>query len=145
MILSDGEDQDSSPVEAAAKAYEERGIRTYTVGLGDSAQGGRIPIQAGNQRRWLEYQGQQVWSKMSPETLEKTAVNGRGAYIPAGTRAFDLGQFYERSIASADQREFEAKQIQRHRIQFAWFAAPALLLLLIDGLLTDRRAGAVEA
>lgn len=140
IVLSDGEDQDTAPIEAAGKAWEERGVRTYAVGLGDSKQGGRIPInEAGAARAWLEYQGQQVWTKMVPEILEKTALAGRGAFVPAGTSRFDLGRFYEQNIATADQRDLGVEQVQRYRIQFPWLAGPALLLLLIESMIAGRK------
>lgn len=39
IVLSDGEDQESYPVEAAKKAHDDLGIKVFTVGLGDSKEG----------------------------------------------------------------------------------------------------------
>ena len=44
VLITDGEDHESFPEEAARQAAE-RGIKIFTVGLGDSAEGGRIPIR----------------------------------------------------------------------------------------------------
>src|SRR5207248_5585460 len=44
VIFTDGEDQESKPVEAAKRAHEAMGVRIFTVGLGDVAQGSRIPV-----------------------------------------------------------------------------------------------------
>jgi len=142
IVLSDGEDMDSYPVEAAREIYEKRGIRVYTVGLGDSATGARIPVTSGGPKTYLEHEGQQVWSRMNPAILEQMALAAGGAFIPAGTSMFDLAGYYNEKIVTADQREFEARQVQRYHVQFLWFAAPALLLLLIESILSTRRSGA---
>ena len=76
VILSDGEDQESQPVEMARAALEERGIRIYTVGIGDSQEGARIPVLRNGRRGWLEHDGAQVWTRMEPTILEETALAG---------------------------------------------------------------------
>ena len=49
ILITDGEDHDSFPVEAAKKAAKE-GVRIIAIGLGDDATGSRIPI-TGPERR----------------------------------------------------------------------------------------------
>lgn len=140
VVLSDGEDQGSSPVEAVRKVHEEQGIRVFTVGLGDSAQGARIPIVKDGQKVFLQYEGQEVWTKMDPSVLQQMALAGGGAFIPAGTSQIDLGQVYERKIAAAEGRDFEASRIQRYKVRYQWFAGLALLLLLIETMIREVRA-----
>ena len=43
VLLTDGEDQESYAAEAAKQAAE-KGIKIFTVGLGDSTEGARIPL-----------------------------------------------------------------------------------------------------
>jgi Ca-activated chloride channel family protein len=137
ILFSDGGDQESFPAEAARKAADELGIRIYTIGLGDVGQGARIPIGGGANRKYLEFEGQQVWTKLEPDMLRRMAVGGD--YIPAGTSLVDMGRLYERRIATADQREFDSRTTERKRVQFVWFVVPAALLLLVESLLSDRR------
>jgi hypothetical protein len=66
VVLTDGEDQGSFPVEAASKAYADLGVRVFTVGLGDSGDGARIPVETSLGRRWLVHEGQEVWRWRSP-------------------------------------------------------------------------------
>jgi Ca-activated chloride channel family protein len=49
LVITDGEDHQSFPVEAAADAFRERGIRVFTVGIGDTGQGTRIPVTVDGQ------------------------------------------------------------------------------------------------
>ncbi|HOQ87766.1 MAG TPA: VWA domain-containing protein [Phycisphaerae bacterium] len=145
IVITDGEDQESYPVEAATKAFQEKGIRVFTVGLGSTDEGARIPMEKNGQRLYLQYDGQEVWSKMNPEPLRQMAIAGGGAYVPAGTSNFDLGQqIYLDKIAQGEQREFEATRIERYKPRFQWFAGAALVLLLTASLMRETR-GDVEA
>jgi Ca-activated chloride channel homolog len=60
ILITDGEDHDSFPVEAARKAAED-GVRIIAIGLGDDNTGSRIPITGPDgQTTFLKYQGQEV-------------------------------------------------------------------------------------
>lgn len=140
IVLSDGEDQDSYPAQAAKTTFSERGIRIYTVGIGDTETGARIPIEKDGQKLYLQHEGQEVWTRMQPETLREMAVAGGGVYIPAGTSNIDLGQLYLDRIAPEETREFETSRIERYHVRFQWFAGLALALLMAETLMTDRRS-----
>lgn len=132
VVLSDGEDQGSYPVEAARKVQTERGIRVFTVGLGDASEGARVPLEQAGPKTYLQHNGQEVWTKMDPTTLQQMALAGDGAYIPAGTRIVDLGQIYQERMAPSEQREFESSRVQVYKVRYQWFAGLALALLLIE-------------
>lgn len=140
ILITDGEDHESYPVEAAQKAWEEQGIRIFTVGFGDITQGQRIPLADGTDRRYLQYDGQEVWSKMNPTTLQEMAVVSNGIYFPAGTSDIDFKDIYRRISDKVKQREYEASRKQFYYARFQWFAGLALLLLMGETLLTDRRS-----
>ncbi len=141
IVLSDGEDQGSFPIEAARKVQEERGIRVFTVGVGDSAQGSRIPITRDGQKLYLQYEGQEVWTKMDPAILQQMALAGGGAFIPAGTSRIDLGQIYQQKIAGTEKREFETSRVQRYKVRYQWFAGLALLLVMVETMIREARPG----
>ena len=138
VLLSDGEDMGSYPVEAASRASE-RGINVYTVGLGDAVEGSRIPIEVDGQEIFLTWQGEEVWSKMQPDLLEDIAMAADGAYIPAGTGNLDMAEVYNDVIATGSGRLHETARIEQHVPRYQWFAALALLLLLLDTFMSDRR------
>ncbi|WP_162006711.1 VWA domain-containing protein [Roseimaritima sediminicola] len=136
VVFTDGEDQESQPVEVATRLHQEQGIRVFTVGLGDPETGARIPDQdtarGGPPSRYVTYNGEQVWSKMDGRVLQAVAEATAGAYIPAGTRRVDMAGVYRRYIANVPQTEFETARINAYVARYQWFAAPALLLLLIE-------------
>jgi len=71
----------------------ERGLRIFTIGLGDPTEGARVPVRdASGKLAFVKHQGAEVWSKMDEGLLREIALATGGAYIPAQTRAYDLGR-----------------------------------------------------
>ena len=132
VLITDGEDQDSY-AEDAAKEAAERGVKIFTVGLGDAGEGARIPIRDDSGRlSYMQYQGQEGWSKRNDDLLRQIALSTGGAYVPAGTQAYDLGQVYADHLAGLTRSEYQAEKRKRYREQFQWFVGFGLLLLLLD-------------
>jgi Ca-activated chloride channel family protein len=141
IVLTDGEDMGSEPAKAAAEALESLGVRVFTVGIGDSRDGARIPVTGTDgQRRYLVHDGQEVWSRMNPDTLREIAQAGGGAFVPAETAQLDMAAVYRDSLAGLDRVDQEASLVKRQTPRFQWFAGAALVLLVLESLVTDRRA-----
>jgi Ca-activated chloride channel family protein len=132
VLLTDGEDQESDPVAAAREAKQQHGVRIFAIGLGDVAQGARIPIQSSDRLDYLQHQGQQVWSKLDGETLTRIAAETGGAYIPAGVKQVNMAEVYHGYVASVDSTEFDSALVDSFEARFQWFLFPALLLLLCE-------------
>ena len=141
IVLSDGEDMGSFPIEAAAAAADQ-GISIWTVGLGDPQEGGRIPIMYRGERVFLTHNGQEVWTKMNPTLLQEIAGAADGQFIPAGTSDLDLRDIYDRVIAPAAGKRIESARVERRTPRYRWFVAAALLLLAAEGLAGLRWRGA---
>jgi Ca-activated chloride channel family protein len=132
VLITDGEDHDSFPAEAAKQAAE-RGVKIFTLGLGDPYEGARIPVRdEGGRLTFVKYQGQEVWSRMDEDLLKAIALETGGAYIPAKTTVYDLGQVYEDHLAGLTRGEIQAEKRKRFREQFQLFVCLGILLLLID-------------
>ena len=144
VIFTDGEDQESQPVEVAKNLSEEQGIRIFTVGLGDMVQGARIPDQQSRGQGFVQYKGEQVWSKLNGQILSEIATESNGAYIPAGTKRVNMADVYHGYIADVEQTEFESAKINAYVARYQWFAAPALFLLLIEVSISTRKATATR-
>ncbi|MHC4947804.1 MAG: VWA domain-containing protein [Planctomycetota bacterium] len=142
IVFTDGEDHGSYPVEAARRLREERGIRVYTVGLGDGGRGARIPVETEGRRLYLTHDGQEVWSRMDADLLRELALAADGAFVPAGTRSVDFARIYTDRIEPVTKRRFESARIRRREARYQWFAGLALLLLLVESALTDGRTAA---
>ncbi len=130
LLITDGDDQQSYPLEAAAVAAEHH-VTIFTVGLGDADHGARIP-QGAAAKSYMEYQGQQVWSKLDGSLLKEIALKTTGVYVPVGTRAYDLGELYAKYLQGRRGGEEQARKRIRRADQFQIFLAIALLALLAD-------------
>lgn len=146
VLITDGEDHDSFPIEAAQQAAE-RTIRIITVGLGDTNEGARIPIrdEQGN-LLYMKHEQQEWWSRMNERLLKEIALTTEGAYIPARTRAYDLGKIYEEHLAGLARGDVYAEKRKRYRERFQLFVCLGLGFLLLDMMIPrHRRRTAVPA
>jgi len=139
ILLSDGDDMESYPVEAAAQAAA-AGIAIWPVGLGDSTDGGRIPMQVDGERVFLTHQGEEVWSRLNSDLMHQIAEASGGRYIPAGTANLDLADVYDRLVAPAAGKRIESERMEQSIPRYRWCVGAALLLMAAEGLLGFRRA-----
>ncbi len=141
VLITDGDDQDSMPLEAAKQAAAQK-VRILTIGLGDPVEGGRIPIRdEAGKRTFLQYKGQEVWSKVDEKSLKEIADITGGVYIPASGKAFDLGQIYVNYLGRMQGTEFQIEHRKRYRQQFQIFLAVAVGLLFVYLLVPEYRSG----
>lgn len=140
ILITDGEDHDSFPVEAAEEAGR-RGVRIIAVGLGDEDQGRRIPVTDESGRRtFLTHDGREVWTRLDAATLRRMANKTPGGrYLNVATGAVDLGDVYVKLIAGEEKREIESKTITLYEEKFQIFIALALGLLVVEMLVGERR------
>lgn len=145
LLLTDGEDQDSFPREAAGLAAA-RGVRIFTVGIGDAAEGARVPtVNEQGGHSFLRFDGQEVWSRLDEDTLKEVALLTGGAYVPAQTGSYDLGQIYEDHLQALQAGDLGTEKRKSYRERYQIFAGLGLLAYLLSVLLrTDRRAVAAR-
>jgi len=138
VLITDGEDHESFPVEAAKNAAE-KNIRCIIVGLGDEKEGRRIPvIDEDGKRTFLRYNGQEIWTKLDGATLRQMAATSpAGRYLPVATGAIDLGKVYRDLIATAKKREIGDQTISRYEEKFQIFLGIALFLFFLETILPD--------
>ncbi len=141
ILITDGEDHDSFPVEAAQKAAT-MGIRIIAIGLGNENEGSRIPITGPDGKTtFLKYKGQEVWSKLDADTLRKVAAattGGRYIGIEPGT-TLDLGEIYQELVASAQKRQLESATMIAYDERFQIFLAAGIALLICEVLISERK------
>lgn len=135
VLITDGEDHDSYPQDAAGRAAQ-RDVKIFTVGLGDSTEGARVPVRdASGRLTFLKHDGQEVWSKVDERLLKEIALSTKAAYIPAGTSVYDLGIVYQDHLAGLARGQIEAKKRKRYREQFQLFVCLGVALLLVESVI----------
>ncbi len=149
LLITDGEDHDTDPHYAAGYAYQDHGVRTFAIGLGDAVAGRRVPVEDDGRTGYAkEEDGSEHYSKMNAGMLESIArAGGEGFAVPAGTAQIDMAEFYERMRGKLDPQEYLTQRQERFVERYQWFAAAALALLIFETLMTDRKprtAPAVE-
>jgi Ca-activated chloride channel family protein len=110
--------------------------------LGDDVTGARIPITGpSGEKTFLKYRGQEVWSKLDSDTLREVAYateGGKYLSVAPGT-TMDLGRIYEELVASAEKRALESMSMMKYDEKFQIFIALAIVLLLAEVLVSERK------
>lgn len=128
ILITDGEDQGSFPVQAAEEAGR-KGVRLICIGLGDENTGTRVPVtDPSGTERFLMYRGKEVWSRLDSETLRRmAAATPGGKYVNISRGSFDLASIYRDLIGGAQQRRFDAGDYEDYRNEYRLFLFPALI------------------
>lgn len=131
LLITDGEDHDSFPLDAAREAAE-RGIAVIAIGLG-SAGGVEIPVtEPGTGARELvrDAEGRAVRSRLDEETLREIARVTGGAYVPAGTGMLDLESIYSAHLAGLMRGQHAGAGRPLRTEGFQWLVLASLLSLV---------------
>ena len=140
VLITDGEDHESFPVEAAKEAAE-KGVRLLIIGLGDENEGKRIPItNTDGEKTFLKYKGKEIWTRLDADTLRKMVnMTPGGKYLNVAIGTIDLGNVYQKLIAKASKKDLKSETIKRYEEQFQIFLSIALLLLFVEMAVNDRK------
>ncbi len=138
VLFSDGEDNDEGALEAAQNAAKE-GLKIFTVGLG-SAEGTLVQVAdgKGNSDYIRDEKGQVVKSKLNEALLQQIATAAGGFYLPL-RGATTMDTLYDRGLATLPKTETKEKLVRRYHEQFQWPLAAAILLLLAEVILPERK------
>ena len=99
LLITDGEDHDSYPLDAAREALQ-AGVRIVAIGFG-SETGSEITLtdpQTGAKQVLVDANGAVVRSRLDGDLLRRIALETDGVYVPAGTAAIDLESIVDAHI-----------------------------------------------
>ena len=139
ILLTDGEDTTSRPLEMAAEAAK-LGVRIYTVGIGSRS---GEPIQrfnaAGEPDGYVtDEQGNYLMTRVDEGLLQELAKATGGRYVHVAPERFGLDEV-EGWMAELSRAQRE-DTVEIHREEgYAYVVAPALLLLTLSLALGERR------
>ena len=144
LLITDGEDHESLPVEAATAAAAKK-MRVFTMSIGDAKEGARIPVVEGRNKSYLkDKNGQEVFSKADEGLLQQIALAGSGVYIPAGTKTYDLGQVYKDTLSKLKHGTDGVEERIRYREQYQWFLAAGMFFLIVYVLINEKHVARNE-
>jgi Ca-activated chloride channel family protein len=138
IVISDGENHEDEPIEAAKRAAE-KGIVVHAIGIG-SPQGAPIPLPSarGSQDFLRDKDDQVVVTRLDEDALSKVALSAGGKYIRATNSQIGLLPLFE-EINRMERLEFKEKIFSEYDDQFQYLFAIALLLLIIEFFVLERR------
>ncbi|HEV8323406.1 MAG TPA: VWA domain-containing protein [Myxococcota bacterium] len=142
ILITDGEDTESEPLEAAETAAA-AGIKIYTVGIG-SASGGPIPLlDHGDLVGYVKEKGDDGkerprTSHLDEDTLKKIAEKTGGKYFRSGGTSIGVEAVAE-EIRGLRKVDIEQRLTRRYTERYALFLFPAFALLLTEVVLSERR------
>ncbi|HNR20870.1 MAG TPA: VWA domain-containing protein [Bacteroidia bacterium] len=144
IVITDGENHEDDAIEAAKEAYE-KNITVHTIGMG-SINGSPIPVFYNGMRTGFmqDQNGQTVMTKLDENNLQQIAEAGHGKFIRATTSDDGLG-IIMKEINAMQKNEFGSKMFTDYADQFQYFIAIALLLLLIEFIISEKRSKWIDA
>ncbi len=139
IVVTDGEDHEGE-IEAALERARDEGVQIHTVGIG-SLDGVPIPeFTASGERSGFvrDADGTVVTTRLDEATLEHVAEATGGRYFPALGPGANLDLLVE-EVTGGEGRQLETREITQFDEQFQIFLGVALVLLLVEGLIPERR------
>ena len=131
LLITDGEDHDSFPLDAADAAVE-AGVRIVAIGFG-SESGSEISVadpDTGAVRLLLDADGAPVYSRLDGDLLRDIALRTEGVYVPAGTSAIDLDAIVKTHVEPLVAAEDSRLRQRAPTEHYFWPALAALLCLI---------------
>lgn len=138
ILVTDGENHEGDPLKAALAAGE-RGIKIYTIGIGNPS-GELIPDRgtdgsvAGYKK---DQQGETVLTRLDETTLQQIATAAGGKYLPATREGLELKVLYS-EISGMDRKVIKGEFVERKKERFWMFLIGALACMLLDMLIGAR-------
>ena len=133
IVITDGEDHEGNAVEAA-KAAHEQGLNVYVLGIG-STNGAPVPDpDTGNYM--IDNQDNTVMSRLNEDMCREVAQAGGGAYIHVDNNS-SAQRLLDEALDKLEKGETTIYSDYAEQFQYA--AAFALLLLIIEICILDRK------
>jgi Ca-activated chloride channel family protein len=138
VLITDGEDHEQGAVEKA-RELSEKGIMINTIGIGSE---NGVPIPVYENGKPVGYKkdasGQTVVTRLNPQILKEIAAAGNGVYVQASQQNMGL-DIVLRKIDELEKRNLGTQAFYDYESQYPWFLGGALICLLLDMFLTDRK------
>ena len=139
IILSDGGDHNSDPVQAA-QAAASAGIRIFTIGFG-TPEGGPIPLKdsSGNLTGYQKNKkGTTVIAKLREETLSQIAAKTSGSYWRASASQDEIATLL-RQISQSPATKGGHETVHSYKNHFLIPLALALIVLIFELLIPEQK------
>jgi Ca-activated chloride channel family protein len=135
VLISDGEDHDPEALKMA-QSLSQAGVMINAVGIG-SPEGSPIIDPATNQTK-KDAQGNTIITKLNEAELQQLSQSTNGIYVRLED-ADDAARQITAQLASIEQTATGDKSFASYKSYFQWFLAAALLFLLFESIVPERK------
>lgn len=135
VIITDGENHEDDAAAAAAEA-KKQGMKVIVVGIG-KPEGSPIPV-AGTNNFMRDRQGNVVVSRLNEQMCQEIAAAGDGIYVRCDNTNTAM-KAVQKEIDTLAKSEIETKVFTDYNEQYQSFVLMAILLLVIDFFIFNRK------
>jgi Ca-activated chloride channel family protein len=135
IVITDGENHEDDAV-GAAKLAAENDIVVHVIGMGKT-DGSPIPVP-GTMSFWKDKDGNVVVSKLNEQMCKEIAIAGKGLYVHADNSNNAL-KVITAALDKMSKSDIKTTVFSEYSEQFQSFAMLALILLIVDFFVFDRK------
>jgi Ca-activated chloride channel family protein len=135
IVITDGENHEDDAI-GASKLAAENNIIVDVIGMGKT-DGSPIPIP-GTMSFWKDKDGNVVVSKLNETMCKEIAIAGKGLYVHADN-SNNAYKIITKELDTLAKSDIKTSIFSEYNEQFQSFALFALLILIIDFFLFDRK------
>lgn len=133
ILITDGEEHNER-TEAAIESAKAQGVMVCAIGIG-TPEGTPLKIDG---KHIEDEDGKMVVTKLGEPLLQHIVEATGGIYIRSRNDSFGLDEIIER-LDEIEETELMQITFEEYDEQYQWFLGAALLLLLIESLVMERR------
>ena len=140
IIITDGEDHEGE-VDASLAEIKSKGIAVYAIGMATPA-GAPIPVydNAGNQVDFKkDRNGSVILTKLDQGILKKLADETGGKYYLSSPVGEELKLIFN-DLNNIEKSDYGTKMITNYDDKFYYLLIPAIMLLLIEFFMSDKKS-----
>jgi Ca-activated chloride channel family protein len=139
VLFSDGEDHDGEALEAA-KVVAKDGMVIFTVGVGTPNGDVLRTTDVQGRTEFIKGpDGNAVRSQLNETLLQEIAQQTPGGFYVRLAGANTMKTLYEHGLAPLPKSDLASQKIKRHHERFQWLLGLALVLLLAEMLVPERK------
>lgn len=138
ILMTDGENHEDDAV-SAAKGASAKDVAIHVIGLG-LPEGAPVPIYKGGRPIGFhtDEAGKTVVSKLNEEMCKEISQAGRGVYVRASNANSGLNIVMDQ-VNKMEKKSYDSKNFKNYEDRFQFFLAFALLLLVLEFFISNRR------
>jgi len=140
ILLSDGENHETSPIQLANMVNKKHAISINTVGIG-TLKGGLIPIRKNNKIKSYkkDNEGRTITTKLEEQSLKEIAMSSKGSYTRADKRIINIDNILE-NLDDSKKRADELEIFTKYDDQFQGFLFIGILLFILHLIIPENRS-----